>query len=156
MLELYRSGETAAHRLRAMWVLHSIGAVDEAWLLEQSHDENEHVRVWSIKLLTDAGAVSDAALDRFVRLAKSESSGLVQLHLASVLRLLPLAKRWELARALAAKDTFAKDPVLPLMIWFGINPAVAADRTAAIDFISNCKIPKLRTFIARRLVESGE
>ena len=156
MLELYRSGKTAAHRLRAMWVLHSIGAVDEAWLLEQSHDENEHVRVWSIKLLTDAGAVSDAALDRFVRLAKSESSGLVQLHLASVLRLLPLAKRWELASALAAKDTFAKDPVLPLMIWFGINPAVAADRTAAIDFISNCKIPKLRTFIARRLVGSGE
>ena len=76
MLELYRSGKTAAHRLRAMWVLHSIGAVNEAWLLEQSHDENEHVRVWSIKLLTDAGAVSDAALDRFVRLAKSD--GLVQ------------------------------------------------------------------------------
>ena len=89
-------------------------------------------------------------------MAKSESSGLVQLHLASVLRLLPLAKRWELASALAAKDTFAKDPVLPLMIWFGINPAVAADRTAAIDFISNCKIPKLRTFIASRLVGSGE
>ena len=89
MLELYRSGKTAAHRLRAMWVLQSIGAVDEAWLLEQSHDENEHVRVWSIKLLTDAGAVSDEALTGSSGLAKSESSGLEQP--ASGLRAAPAA-----------------------------------------------------------------
>ena len=81
---------------------------------------------------------------------------MVQLHLASVLRLMPLAKRWELAGALASKDTFAKDPVLPLIIWYGISPAVAADRTAAIQFISKCKIPKLRSFTARRLAGAGE
>ena len=154
--KIYRTSKTVPHRLRAMWALHSIGAVDEAWLLEQSHDENEHVRVWAIKFLTDAGTVSDQALTRFQALAKREPSGLVQLHLASVLRLLPLAKRWDLAGALAAKDTFAKDPVLPLMIWYGISPAVGGDRAGAIQFISKCKIPKLRTFAARRLAAGAD
>ena len=73
------------------------------------------------------------------------------------MRLLPLAKRWNLAGALVAKDTFSKDPVLPLMIWYGISPAVAEDRAGAIQFISKCKIPKLRTFAARRLASgTGE
>ena len=130
---------------------------DEAWLLEQSQDENEHVRVWSIKLLTDAGVVSDAALDRFVRLAKSESSGLVQLHLASALRLLPLAKRWDLAAPLVSHKRYAGDPVLPLMIWYGINPAVGEDRPGALQLLAKCQIPKVRQFIARRLAgDPGE
>ena len=110
--------------------------LEEDWLLQQLHDENEHIRVWSLKFLTDSGEVSNKSLTSFVRLAKSDSSGLVQVHLASVLRLLPLSMRWELATELASKNTFAEDPVLPLMIWYGISPSVGQDRVGAIEFIS--------------------
>ena len=123
-------------------------------MLEQLYEKNEHIRVWAIKLLTDNGKVSDNVFEQFESLAETEPSGLVQLHLASVLRLLPFSKRWNLAGLLASKDTFANDTVLPLMIWYGISPAVGEDRSSAIRFISKCKIPKLRTFTARRLASS--
>ena len=151
---LYEKSESVQHRLRAMWALNSINEVDQSWLLEQLYEKNEHIRVWAIKLLTDNGKVSDKVLEQFESLAETEPSGLVQLHLASVLRLLPFSKRWDLAGVLASKDTFANDPVLPLMIWYGISPVVGKDRSGAIQFISKCKIPKLRTFTARRLASS--
>ncbi|MBC8243988.1 MAG: hypothetical protein H8E20_06315 [Verrucomicrobia bacterium] len=156
LFELYAGSESIPHRLRAMWALHITGGLEEAWLLEQSHDENEHVRVWAIKLLTDDGRVSEPALGRFVEMAGSDLAGLVQLHLASTLRLLPLAKRWALAAPLVSHKRHADDPVLPLMIWYGINPAVGNDRTGAIQLLANCRIPKVRQFIARRLAGDSE
>ncbi len=151
LLALYSGSESIPYRLRAMWALHTTDGLDEEWLLEQSNDESEHVRVWAIKLLTDDGRVSTKALGRFVEMAGSDMAGLVQLHLASTLRLLPLTKRWALATPLVSNNRHAADPVLPLMIWYGINPAVGKDRTGAVQFLAKCQIPKVRQFIARRL-----
>jgi len=157
LFELYSGSESIPHRLRAMWALHTTGGLDEEWLLEQSNDESEHVRVWAIKLLTDDGRVSAKALGRLVEMAESDMAGLVQLHLASTLRLLPLAKRWALATPLVSHKRHAADPVLPLMIWYGINPAVGEDRTGAVQLLAKCQIPKVRQFIARRLAgDPGE
>jgi hypothetical protein len=81
----------------------------------------------------------------------------VQLELASTLQRLPHAQRWELAAALVSQTTFANDPVLPLMVWYGINPAVPENRAETLKLIAKCKIPKVRQFIARRLAgDSGE
>ena len=151
LFELYSGSESVPHRLRALWSLYISGGLEEAWLLEQTHDESEPVRVWAIKLLTDDGRVSEPALGRFVEMAGSDLAGLVQLHLASTLRLLPLAKRWALAKPMVLHRVFADDPVLPLMIWYGINPAVGADRAGAVQLLAQCQIPKVRQFIARRL-----
>ena len=157
LFELYSGSESIPHRLRAMWALHTTGGLDEEWLLEQSNDESEHVRVWAIKLLTDDGRVSAKALGRLVEMAESDMAGLVQLHLASTLRLLPLAKRWALAAPLVSHKRHAADPVLPLMIWYGITPAVGEDRTRALQLLAKCQIPKVRQFIARRLAgDPGE
>ena len=151
LFELYSGSESVPHRLRALWALYITGGLEEAWLLEQTHDESEPVRVWAIKLLTDEGRVSEQALGRFVEMAGSDLAGLVQLHLASTLRLLPLAKRWALAKPMVSHRVFAGDPVLPLMIWYGINPSVGADRAGAVQLLAQCQIPKVRQFIARRL-----
>jgi hypothetical protein len=37
------------------------------------------------------------------------------------------------------------------MIWYGIEPAVAADKAAAAKLIAASKIPLVRQHIARRL-----
>jgi len=84
-------------------------------------------------------------------MANKDTAGLVQLHLASALQKLPLAERWSLATALVSHTTYAKDPVLPLMVWYGINPAIPENRAEAVKLIARCKIPKVRQFIARRL-----
>jgi hypothetical protein len=113
--------------------------------------------VWAIKLLNDSGAPSKAALKRFVKMAQTDTAGLVQLELASTLQRLPHARRWELATALVSQTTFANDTVFPLMVWYGINRAVPENRAEALKLIAKCKIPKVRQFIARRLAgDSGE
>ena len=84
-------------------------------------------------------------------MADKDTAGLVQLHLASALQQFPINERWPLATALTSHNTYAKDPVLPLMVWYGINPAIPKNHIEAVKLIANCKIPKVRQFIARRL-----
>ena len=84
-------------------------------------------------------------------MAAKDKAGLVQLHLAGALQQLPLKDRWPLANALVSHNTFAKDPVLPLMVWYGINPAVPNHNAEALKLVARCKFPKVRQFIARRL-----
>lgn len=157
LMNTYRLTSSTPTALRAMWTLNAIGSADEDWLLEQSNDEREHIRTWAIKLLCDQEALSEKTQKRFIEMGGQDKAGLVQLQLASALQQLPLEDRWPLANALVSQDTFAKDPVFPLLVWYGINPAVTENRNAALKLVAQCKIPKVRQFIARRLAgEAGK
>src|SRR5262249_38346848 len=119
-------GRPGAERvLPAMWGLYVTGGTTEPWLLTALGHRDEHVRVWAIRLLVDAGAPSEPALRAFRDKATSDPSGLVLLYLASALQRLPLAERWPIAEALAGRQEFAGDAMLPLMVWYGLEPAVA-------------------------------
>ncbi|GEP45157.1 PVC-type heme-binding CxxCH protein [Brevifollis gellanilyticus] len=85
-----------------------------------------------------------------------EKSGLVRLHLASSLQRLPLNARWPIATALAQREEDANDRQQPLMIWYGIEPAVAADPVKGVEFIASAKLPTVRRLVARRIVEDIE
>ena len=157
LMNTYRLTSSTPTALRAIWTLNAIGSADEDWLLEQSTDEREHIRTWAIKLLCDQEALSKKTQKRFIEMGGKDKAGLVQLQLASALQQLPLEDRWPLANALVSQDTFAKDPVFPLLVWYGINPAVTENRNAALKLVAQCKIPKVRQFIARRLAgEAGK
>ena len=157
LMNTYRLTSSTPTALRAIWTLNAIGSADEDWLLEQSNDEREHIRTWAIKLLCDQEALSKKTQKRFIEMGGQDKAGLVQLQLASALQQLPLEDRWPLANALVSQDTFAKDPVFPLLVWYGINPAVTENRNAALKLVAQCKIPKVRQFIARRLAgEAGK
>jgi putative membrane-bound dehydrogenase-like protein len=145
-------------RLRAMWSLASMNMLDDQWLLEQwLDDRDEHVRAWVVRLLADEDFVSkDAAVAARVaaalkQLATKESSGLVQLYLASALNRMPLSDRWDIAESLASSDKFADDNMLPLMIWYGIEPAVAREPLQAVRLVERANIKLVRQFTARRL-----
>ncbi|GAB4148999.1 MAG: hypothetical protein Tsb009_23110 [Planctomycetaceae bacterium] len=79
-----------------------------------------------------------------------------RLSAASGLQRLPLKDRWEIAEALVAHAEDAKDQNIPLMIWYGIEPAVSADRKRAIQLLRKTKIPLIRQYIARRLAEMAK
>jgi putative membrane-bound dehydrogenase-like protein len=159
-------------RLRALWTLYSLGAVDDALLRALLRDQNEHLRVWGIRLLTDFWPIDNvmskrpaasvagpevtppaALLDEFVRLAKDDPSGLVRLVLASTLQRLPVSQRPKLAAALMGHKEDADDSSLPLLIWYGLLPIAEADPVALASLAAQCELPKTRTFIARRLAE---
>ena len=79
-----------------------------------------------------------------------------RLRQASALQRLPLDARWPIATALAQHEEDAKDRQQPLMIWYGIEPAVAADPLKGVEFIASAKIPTVRRLVARRIAEDIE
>ncbi len=87
---------------------------------------------------------------------KEDPSGLVRLHLASALQRLPLEARYPIATALASHAEDANDRQQPLMIWYGIEPAVVAYPDKAIALALSSKIPTVRRLIVRRLTEEIE
>ncbi|MBX7206832.1 MAG: c-type cytochrome [Verrucomicrobiaceae bacterium] len=97
------------------------------------------------------------ALETFLTLANStDTRGLVRLHLASALQRLPLEARWPIAAALAKHEEDANDRQQPLMIWYGIEPAVAADPAKGVELIAAAKIPTVRRLVVRRITEDFE
>lgn len=142
--------------LRALWALHATGGADNSFLMPLLNHENEHLRVWAIQLLLDQPARLAALPSEFARMAAQDKSGLVLSFLASALQRVPLEERWKIATGLAGHAEFSEDRVLPLMIWYGIEPAVPRFATEAVSLARTSKIPKLRQFIARRIFEEND
>ena len=75
----------------------------------------------------------------------------MRLGLASALQRMPVNDRWPIAEALLSHAEDAADKDLPLLIWYGIEPAVAADQAKAALLLAKCQQPSVRQFITRRL-----
>ena len=151
--ELFASQKEVRRKLRALWTLYVTGGTDEAWLRQLLRAENEHLRVWAIQLLIDQAPPSQPVLTELAEMAKSDPSGLVLTYIASAMRHASLDLRWPIAVALAGRSEFADDRVLPLMIWYGIEPAVPQFPDKAIAFARDSAVPKLCGFVARRFFE---
>ena len=148
---LHAAEKNVPRQLRLLWALHVTGGADAAFLTSQLNHPSEHARWWAIRLLTEDQKVSPALLAKFVTMAREDKSAFVRLGLASTLQRLPVNDRWELATALLAHAEDAADKDLPLLTWYGIEPAVAADQTKAALLLAKCQQPQVRTFITRRL-----
>jgi len=156
LLKMFNSQSDEALQLRAMWALAATGEADEEWLARQLDHPGEHVRVWAIRLLADSETLDDVTIAKFAEKAASEPSGLVRLYLASALQRLSLTDRWPLAAALAARTEDADDPQLPLMIWYGLEPAAATDPQQAAALCQQSIMPLLRRHLARRLTSEND
>src|SRR5206468_1856073 len=181
--ELFEKQSDIVVKLRAFWSLYTIGAVDESFLRAQLRHSDEHVRTWAIRFLTDTWPLdtvmsqrprgkseirnpkseveqslvaSADTLTEFVRAAKTDSSGLVRLALASTLQRLPVSQRADLAAPLLARKEDASDHNLPLLIWYGLIPVADADPSALARLAGKSELPLTRKFIARRLAEEIE
>lgn len=147
-------------RLVALSTRNALGLPDGSMTTEHLADESEALRMNALKnQLTDrVFHKSDEAkvIAPLAKLAQTDPSGLVRLHLASALQRLPLEARWPIATALAQHEEDANDRQQPLMIWYGIEPAVAADPMKGVEFIANAKISTVRRLVARRIAEDIE
>ena len=131
LVKTFENEPDVRKKLRALWSLNSIGC-DEAGLVQQLHHREEHVRIWAMRLLLDASNTAPQFLQKLAEMAQHDPSGLVQLYIASAMQRLPNETRWTLAEGLARRPEFAADPVLPLMIWYGIEPLVPSNRDRAV------------------------
>jgi len=161
-------------KLKAMWALGMISKLstdDEARL---QSDPSEIVRAWAARLNSEslwpkrkrvtAGLGSDAqsskqpdpdsyneVLGVMAKMAAKESSPIVRRALASGLQKQMLELRQKLATALLAHGEDNDDPMIPLLIWYGIEPLVGADPKVGLELARVSKLPKVTEFIYRRL-----
>jgi putative membrane-bound dehydrogenase-like protein len=148
-------GMTDRLRLRLLWVLSVTGGCDEHLLTSHLTSPIEDDRVWAIRLLVEQGAVSQDVLSALMT-RTGDASALVRLTVASALQRLPLDDRWSIAEKLASMAGDATDHNLPLMLWYGIEPAVPRDPARAVQLARTAQIPLLRQYVARRLASDWE
>lgn len=152
---IYADNADITRKLRALWCLHGIGAIDAAWLTKQISHDDDHIRTWAIRLLRDYEGGLDGQTDTLVKLANEDKSAMVRLEVASAMQKLPLEKRWDIATALVAHAEDAEDDNLPLMIYYGIEPAIPTDKVRAAKLLAATKLPTVRQHIARRMTATA-
>ncbi|QGJ72010.1 Dehydrogenase [Planctomycetales bacterium 10988] len=157
-------------KLPTLWKQYQAGETTPEMLRSLLQDEDEHVRVWAIRLLTDfwpldtlMGPKPNAVYPddpdtraELVRLAREDESGLVQLVLASTLQRLPVEHRAELARELVQHKAFAHDKDLPFLTWFGLIPVGEDFPMELVEVAQKCQWPATMKWIARNLAANIE
>jgi putative membrane-bound dehydrogenase-like protein len=156
LLKMLRENPDVTRQLRALWALHVTGGIDEELRLNLLENKEEWIRAWTIQLALEDRQPTEDVRKKLARLAADDPSPVVRLHLASGLQRLPLAQRWPIAEPLVAHGEDAKDANLPLMLWYGIEPLVAADAVRGAALIKQARIPLLREFLARRVASLAD
>ena len=147
--QIFDSGDNAPDRLRALWALHAIGRTPG--LHEVVSDRDEHVRAWSIQLALEDSSRIAPSLPHLIEMANHDASPVVRLYLASALQKLTPADRVRVASGLVKHSEDSADHNLPLLIWYGIEPVVSKDESAALKLLEVAQIPKIRKFVTERL-----
>ena len=164
LTQIFESHGEETVQLRAFWTLYCVGELPQPRLVALLSHNSEHVRRWAVRFLVDqrpcdtsAHAVDDVistpTIDHFTRMAANDPSAKVRLELACALQRLPHKHRLPIAAALASQAADATDPYLPLMTWYGLEPAVPNHPVAALQLAGAAKIPIIRQYIARRLID---
>ncbi len=155
----------APRRLRAMWCLHAIGALDRQLVHQLLADESPYVRAWTIQLATESadavasqgsrstksqaktadGSYGHEAL--LAELAAKDSSLLVRQYLASAAGRVDSQLAWTILETLASQPENAADRNLPLLIWYHLADRIRDDLPRGLDLADKTKIPALRDSI---------
>ncbi len=167
---LQDGGQEAVTRLQGVWALHTLDPNRTDHLVKRLDDPDESVRAWAIRLLTDdlpldtvTGEARSTGLlvnryalqhQQFIKLARTDPSGLVRLTLASTLQRLPVVSRPELAAALLGRAEDAADPNIPLLTWYGLIPMAKQQPLALAKLAAEGKFPVVREFAARYFAET--
>lgn len=149
--------------LQQLWARYRRDQVNKQELYQLLDDSDEHMRVWAVRLLTDlwpldhvTGPHSGAKypcdandVQRLVRTALIDPSGLVRRQLASTLQRMPLEDRSALAIALISRNVDAADLDMNLLVWFGISPIGEVDAAKLVAIAAASRWPHLTGSIAR-------
>ncbi len=148
---IFHNDASPVNRQRALSTLQAAGWLDDADILAASGSQDEHLRTAAVRLWLDEHAPTDQEHARLLEMAAGEKSAHVRLWLAAALQRVAPGLRWPLATALVRRTDDLADNTMCLMLWYGVEPLVAADFVQGADLFAACQFPKLRQFIARRI-----
>jgi len=141
-----------SERLHALWTLGSFSFNQfGVSVMNALRKGPESDKVSAIRILNSEGTQANYVYDEFEKLARDSDSVRVRRELASSFKRLKLDRKIHLATALLKHGEDAEDPMIPLLIWYGIEPVVAADAAVGLQLAAVSKMPKVTEFIYRRL-----
>jgi putative membrane-bound dehydrogenase-like protein len=146
----------ALDRLRLFWALHAIDGLDQqSFRAASTSYGDEYLRAWCLQLYLEKRSKDPEKQASVLRqMAEQDPSSVVRLAVASGLQRLPPKMRFVTAQSLVFAREDSQDPYLPLMLWYAIEPAVAAEPYNWAILLPTS--PLLREYAARRITLSGE
>ncbi|MBE2284292.1 MAG: VCBS repeat-containing protein [Prosthecobacter sp.] len=157
-------GVSTTQKLRALWAVRLVDVLNSTSLMVSRDATEPTMRVQGIRCLSEkhwlqplpANVEEQKNADSFIAYALELASAtpmdpIVRRELASALQRIPQDQRKDLATALLKHGEDKDDPMIPLLIWYGIEPVVAADPAVGMQLAKVSKMPKVTQFIYRRL-----
>lgn len=162
ILQAIESAKSTPHTLRLIWALHAIGEFDHAATHNFLQHEDEHVRGWAVRFLSQTDAAQKAPANLLREFAEKEKSAKVRLELASAAQHLKKEQALAVLQGLMTHKSDVADRFLPLMIWLAYEPNVVPEKTSALPWLrANAKnnpliIREIVPRTMRRLVATGK
>jgi putative heme-binding domain-containing protein len=147
--------ETNARRaLEALWALYVSGGFNDERALGFLDHPVDHVRAWTIRLLGDAGTISDKIEGKLVRIALKEPSPTVRSQLACTCKRLTRKVALPIVAQLLRRAEDVIDPHIPLLLWWAIEAKAISDRERVLSLVDSQDAwnqPITRSVIVERL-----
>ncbi|MCC7374992.1 MAG: ThuA domain-containing protein [Verrucomicrobiales bacterium] len=123
--------------LETLWALHVTGGMNAEVAERALAHAQPHVREWAVRLLGDAGRVTDAQAAALSEMAARDPDAEVRLQLAATARRLPAVQGLPVVRRLMERDEDAADARQPLMVWWALEARAERDRDAVIGLLDD-------------------
>ncbi|HWB09501.1 MAG TPA: PVC-type heme-binding CxxCH protein [Pirellulales bacterium] len=137
--------------LEALWALNLCGGFDGPAAMMGLNHADPYVRLWSVRLLGDRGAMAPELASRLSQIAQSESNIEVRSQLACTARRLSADEALPIVRGLLAHDEDLDDVHLPLLLWWAIEAKAESDRDAVVGLFNDPAVWQ-RPLVTRHLL----
>jgi putative membrane-bound dehydrogenase-like protein len=154
LLEADRDETTA---LRDLWALAVSGGLDDDLALALLDHPVAGVRRWTVRLLGDDHRMNPRLHDRLVELAATEPDVTVRSQLASTCQRWKAGDALPIVSRLLARSEDARDPHIPLLLWWAIEKHLRGDREAAVAIVLSPESqaqPLVEGFILERVARA--
>jgi putative heme-binding domain-containing protein len=137
--------------LESLWALAASGGWMEGDFANVGEHPNEYVRAWMIRLIGDEETISEPLLRSFVQIAAAEKSFAVIAQMACTARRFAPQQEIDIVNALLENRLLGDDPLLPLLVWWGMEDANRRDTLDVVRFQYPTAHPKLADFFNERV-----
>ncbi|MBI1783797.1 dehydrogenase, partial [Candidatus Sumerlaeota bacterium] len=147
-----KSGPAA---LETLWALHVGGGFDKKTANALLKSADADLRRWAVRLIGEEKSLGESLGKDLTALAKTEKEVTVRSQLAQTAQRIPPREGLALAGELLKRDEDARDPHLPLLLWWAIEPRAMTETDSLLKRFcepSAWKKTMIRETIIPRLV----
>jgi hypothetical protein len=123
--------------LELLWTINVASPLTEDQNLAYLDHADPYIRLWTVRLACDDGAISDELARRMADLAYREPHVEVRSQLASSARRLPAAQALPIVKNLAQRSEDVDDIHIPLLLWWAIENKADNDRDLVLALFAD-------------------